>query len=134
MAALLGDGVGAQRGYNVGIANRSLLPKVFKRFLVDVTDFVPPLHLTFFNSTVYIKNIMADISALITETQERLARYIAAEQYLLQGGQAYSIGNRSLTRADLKHITQMIIRLRSDLARLEQGNQITQHRIVPRDI
>lgn len=76
---------------------------------------------------------MATLTELRTQTQERLTAYIKAENFLLLGGQSYSIGNRSLTRADLKHITDMIIKLRGDLMQLCRGNQITQHRVVPRD-
>jgi hypothetical protein len=74
------------------------------------------------------------VAQKITQTEERLAAYIKAEQFLLVGGQSYSIGNRSLTRADLKHITTMICRLNSDLTALRRGNQITMHRVVPREI
>ena len=73
------------------------------------------------------------IAEQITETTERLSRYIQAEQFLLQGGQSYSIGNRSLTRADLRYITDMIVKLNAALIRLRRGNQITSHRVVPRD-
>jgi len=76
---------------------------------------------------------MTLISDKITETETRLAAYITAEQYLLTGGQAYSIGNRSLTRADLESITKMIIRLNADLMVLRRGNQIVCQRVVPRD-
>ena len=73
------------------------------------------------------------LAAKITETETRLAAYIKAESFLLLGGQAYSIGNRSLTRADLDAITKMIIRLNSDLMTLRRGNQIICQRVVPRD-
>lgn len=70
----------------------------------------------------------------IVEVRARLAAYIKAEQYLLNGGQAYSIGNRSLTRVDLKVITDMIVKLNGTLMVLQRGNQIVQQRVVPRDI
>lgn len=73
------------------------------------------------------------VAEKITETETRLAAYIQAEQYLLTGGQAYSIGNRSLTRADLDSITKMIVKLNGDLMILRRGNQIVQQRVVPRD-
>ncbi len=73
------------------------------------------------------------VAERITETRARLARYITAEQYLLTGGQAYSLGNRSLTRADLDSITKMIVKLHGDLVTLQRGNQIVQQRVVPRD-
>lgn len=76
---------------------------------------------------------MTTIAERIIETKKRLVSYIKAEEYLLEGGQSYSIGNRSVTRADLDSITDMIIRLRSELATLERGNSIMQQRVVPRD-
>jgi hypothetical protein len=69
----------------------------------------------------------------IEETKQRLAAYIKAEQILLSGGQSYAIGNRSLTRADLKHITDMIIKLNAQLNQLQHGNRIVVQRVVPRD-
>lgn len=74
------------------------------------------------------------IAEQITETETRLASYIKAENYLLTGGQAYSIGNRSLTRADLSAITTMITKLHGELTVLRRGNQIVCQRVVPRDI
>lgn len=76
---------------------------------------------------------MSTVAEKITETETRLAAYVSAETYLLRGGQSYSIGNRSLTRADLDTITKMIVRLNSDLMVLNRGNQIVMHRVVPRD-
>lgn len=70
----------------------------------------------------------------ITETRERLAMYIAAEQFILRGGQSYSIGNRSLTRADLAFIAEKITSLYSEIATLTRGGQIPMQRIVPRDL
>ena len=43
----------------------------------------------------------------LTEAQTMLAAYIAAEQKVLQG-QSYSIGDRALTRADLREIREGI--------------------------
>lgn len=65
----------------------------------------------------------------LTTLQERLTRYIAAETKILSG-QAYSIGNRSLTRADLKEVRAEIIYLYSEIAKL-QGGSIKLQRVVP---
>lgn len=70
----------------------------------------------------------------ITETQTRLTAYIAAELHILQGGQSYTIGNRSLDRGDLDTIRKAIIQLRTDLDTLNRGNRFRMQRIVPRDI
>ena len=73
------------------------------------------------------------ISEQITETETRLNQYIAAERAILGGAQSYNIGNRSLTRANLEYIGKRIRELYADLTRLRRGNQITMHRVVPRD-
>jgi len=73
-------------------------------------------------------------TARIEETRTRLAQFIAAESFILQGGQSYSIGNRSLTRADLKFISERITSLYSEIAVLTRGGTIPMHRVVPRDI
>lgn len=70
---------------------------------------------------------------LIADIQERLNKYIAAEAAILGGAQSYNIGNRSLTRANLEFISDKIRELYGDLTRLNRGNQITMHRVVPRD-
>ena len=74
---------------------------------------------------------MATIAEQSVIEEARLSRYIQAEQYLLTGGQSYSIGNRSLTRADLKYITQMINQIRGDIEILRRGNQLTCQAVVP---
>jgi len=69
----------------------------------------------------------------VSETQARLALYIAAEQSILVGGQAYSIGNRSLDKGDLKEIRAAIVALHSELNTLTRGGKIRVQRVVPRD-
>jgi hypothetical protein len=76
---------------------------------------------------------MTTITEMITKKETRLAAYYAAETAILGGAQSYSIGNRSLTRADLKNIQEMIRRLESEIIKLGRGNRITAHRVVPRD-
>ena len=72
-------------------------------------------------------------AAEIAELQARRARYILAEQAVLQG-QAYSIGNRSLTRADLKWIRDGITELTGQVTAANVGNTFKTLRVVPRDI
>lgn len=45
---------------------------------------------------------------------ERLKLLYVAEQAILQGGQSYKIGNRTLTRADLGDIHDEISRLEAE--------------------
>lgn len=42
----------------------------------------------------------------LTTVTDLLSKYLAAESAILGGAQSYSIGNRSLTRADLAFITR----------------------------
>ena len=78
----------------------------------------------------------AEIATLIEQTQERLTAYIAAEQHILQGGQAYSIsganGSRSLTKGDLGEIRKAIIDLNNQLNTLNSGNKFKIQTVVPR--
>ena len=76
---------------------------------------------------------MALTAAEIAELQARRARYILAEEAVLKG-QAYSIGNRSLTRADLKWIRDGITELTGQINAANAGNTFKTHRVVPRDI
>ena len=76
---------------------------------------------------------MALTAAEISELETRRARYVLAETAVLQG-QAYSIGNRSLTRADLKWIREGITELTAQLNAANAGNIFKTHRVVPRDI
>ena len=69
----------------------------------------------------------------ITELEQRKVLNVLAEAAILKG-QSYSIGSRSLTRADLREVKKAIDDLNKQLAALRSGNQITQHRVVPRDI
>lgn len=64
----------------------------------------------------------------------RLGLWLQAEQTILQGGQSYTIGNRTLTRGDLKTIADYILQLEKDIKKLERPNYIRTQRPVPRDI
>lgn len=53
----------------------------------------------------------------------RLALYLAAEVKILTTGESYSIGDRSLSRADLAEIKTEIKSLQRQCDRLENGSQ-----------
>ena len=63
-----------------------------------------------------------DIDARLIEVKERLANYMLAETTILKTGQDYSIGDRSLSRANLKEIRQEIKNLQNECDRLENGS------------
>ena len=52
--------------------------------------------------------------------RRRLEMYLAAEQKILLSGQSYTIGARTLTRADLGTIRKIISDLTTELAGLER--------------
>lgn len=51
---------------------------------------------------------------------ERLRQYLQAEQTVLQGGQSYTINNRTLTRANLSEIRKVIADLVSAGATVDE--------------
>ena len=70
--------------------------------------------------------------------QARLDQYILCEASILGGAQQYSIGSRSLTRANLKEIADMIRYLERQVA-IEEAKQANRGRnrmvgVIPRDI
>jgi len=76
---------------------------------------------------------LPDSTALrLIAVKERLALYRMAEVKVLKG-QSYSIGNRSLERADLAAIKEGIKELQYEERRLESGNKIILQTVVPRD-
>jgi hypothetical protein len=70
---------------------------------------------------------------LLEEAAEMYAAYKAAELAVLKS-QAYSIGNRSYTFADLEEIRKGKKQALSDLQTLSRGNKIRCQGVVPRDI
>lgn len=79
---------------------------------------------------------MAKYGITLAVAQAQLELWIEASQ-LVSRGQSYTIGNRSLTRADLSDILDMIEFWEDEVAELEtvssSGGRIKQLRIVPRD-
>jgi len=52
----------------------------------------------------------------LEELKLRLSQYIACESAILNGAQTYSIAGRSLTRANLSEIAEMIKYLEKEIA------------------
>lgn len=57
----------------------------------------------------------------ITELQDSLALYIAAEKKILEGNQSWTVGNQSFTKADLGDIRRAITSLRNELFIKQNG-------------
>lgn len=66
--------------------------------------------------------------------KERLEKYYEAEEKILNS-QSYSLGSRTLTRANLKEIQTMIDKLENEIAQLEShgGTGRRAVRVVPLD-
>lgn len=56
---------------------------------------------------------------MLQKKKERLDMYYAAEESVLGGAQSYSMGSRSLTRANLADIRTMIKTLENEIRELE---------------
>ena len=74
------------------------------------------------------------IAAEYTKVVERIALYETAEEAILGGAQSYSIGNRTLTRADLVGIANILETLKKKQMKLLNSGSIRIQRVVPRDI
>lgn len=66
-------------------------------------------------------------------TRGRLELYVKAEQAILNGAQSYTIGNRSLTRANLEEISKMIDSLQDEIETLEGQSRGYSKRVVLMD-
>ena len=78
------------------------------------------------------------LKAKLDTVQKRLALYYGAEEAILGGAQSYTIGSRTLTRADLDAIRKVIKSLEEDELELKsalEGNGFRKCvRVIPRDV
>jgi hypothetical protein len=70
----------------------------------------------------------------LSELQEDLILYKAAEKAILEGSQSYTIKDRTFNRADLNAVITQIDRIRCQIANIENGGGIRVRRILPRDL
>ena len=70
--------------------------------------------------------------------KERYDLLLEAERAILDGAQAYTIGSRSLTRADLSEIRKLIKDMEDGIdeleSQLETGARRKAIRVIPRDV
>lgn len=70
--------------------------------------------------------------------KKRLEMYLAAEEAILSGAQSYSMGSRSLTRANLGEVREMIDYLTKQIeteeAKTKGKGRIAVFGAVPRDV
>lgn len=69
----------------------------------------------------------------IETKKKRLQMYYDAEEAILAGAQSYSLGTRSLTRANLSEIRKAIDQLEQEIASLEAPAARKAFAAVPRD-
>ena len=69
----------------------------------------------------------------LTDAQALLGLWIAADKAVATG-QSYSIGGRSLTRANASEITEKINYYNSLIAQISSGGSGRVFRVVPRDL
>lgn len=69
----------------------------------------------------------------LAQYQQRLIEYRNAESAILKG-QSYTIKDRTLTRASLKHVQDEINRLITTINSLQRGGGVRGRRAVPRDL
>lgn len=80
---------------------------------------------------------MPTIKEKISRKKKRIEMYYQAEEAILGGAQSYSLGTRSLTRANLADIRNMIEQLEDEMDELEEIEAGRHTRkafsVVPRD-
>lgn len=71
----------------------------------------------------------------LVQAQEHLAAWLAAD-LACAGGQSYTIGSRTLTRADLTDIARQLAFWRREVTRLQDGRSAGPRirRVIPRDL
>ena len=78
--------------------------------------------------------VMSNANTVLEIKKNRLKLYYEAEEKVLNS-QSYTLGSKTLTRADLTSIQNMIKKLEGEIASLEQYGTMTRRsvRIVPVD-
>lgn len=78
------------------------------------------------------------VETRLKQYKERYELYLKAEAAILDGAQSYTIGSRTLTRADLSEIRKMLTSLESGIDELEAllagGGRRKCIRVIPRDV
>ena len=77
----------------------------------------------------------AEMKTRKQKLQNRLELYYECEEQIL-AGQSFTIGSRSLTRANLSEVTSMIKKLEDEIAAIDANGTTKRKvaRIIPRDI
>ena len=63
------------------------------------------------------------------DLEDLFSAYLAAEKAILNGAQEYTIGDRTLRRADLVFIQKERKKLANDIAKLDAGKGIRSQRV-----
>lgn len=83
----------------------------------------------------YIKMLTEEMKKRKQKLQNRLELYYECEEQVL-AGQSFTIGSRSLTRANLSEVTDMIKKLEDEIAAIDTNGTKKRKvaRIIPRDV
>lgn len=71
---------------------------------------------------------------VLTSAKEHLQAWLDAELAIAAGGQSYTIGTRTLTRANLSEIAEMIKYWQARVNAMENGGGIRLRRVRPLDL
>ncbi len=79
--------------------------------------------------------LTAEMKKKKQKLQNRLELYYECEEQVL-AGQSFTIGSRSLTRANLSEVTDMIKKLEDEIAAIDANGTTKRKvaRIIPRDV
>lgn len=67
----------------------------------------------------------------LVQLEELQAEYFKAEKAILCGGQEYTIGDRTLKRADLRWVQQQRKQIAAEICKLKAGRGARFQRVVP---
>lgn len=66
----------------------------------------------------------------LQDLEDLFAAYLEAEKTIVSGGQEYTIGDRTLQRADLGFIQRERRRIAGEIAKLQAGRGVRTQRVV----
>lgn len=65
----------------------------------------------------------------INDLRDLYVEYVAAEKAILKAGQEYTIGDRTLTRADIRYVQGEKKKLFNEICKMEAGKGLRSQRI-----
>ena len=65
----------------------------------------------------------------VQDLRDLYVEYVAAEKAILKAGQEYTIGDRTLSRADIRYVQTQKTKLFNDICKMEAGQGLRTQRI-----